>query len=365
MVEIRYVDTVNAHKCLGGTVLKSANKRGMRTILAGLLALSGFAAIVPNAVADSFYAMPDVPTVELIAVPNNFQPASPRSTATYTLTAAVGSQGSVDYIHRVYMCWTKPTDGWGDPTNADCYDANFDPRYEFLMIWQNDSQWDNFPDDWFFFGNDSNYANANSVSNYGNGTANSMNMNFKFHVSESMLMGTDWQVAVTAEDADGQSSTRTAAGKTTLYYGAVLEQPNTYNYGQLGAGQWTDSDIIDDGGFQANGASDLTYETSAFEYNDGVNPSYVIPVATGAVGTDPAAGKVSLDCTVNDWFNVENATRITGTPVETRTNYYVGGVWEGGDWYDFAHTCRLTFGGGAPVANQNYNSTFTIGIGAH
>lgn len=342
--------------------------RRTRLAMAALLSVSSFVALVPNAVADTFFALPDAPTLQVIATPNNMQPAHPNSDAVYTATVAVGSQGSVSNITNVYMCWTKLNDGGGSATNATCFDGNWDARHEFEMQWTN---WDYYEgdnpewaDDWFdVYGGDF-YANASSVSGYGDGTAGSMNMSFKFKVSEGMLKGNDWSMTIKVVDSEDQSVSETITDKSVLYFGAVASLPNQQNFGDVAGEDYSIREGSWDGAFIANAVSDLSYSIDPFVYDNGVDAPSVLPLDGGNPGDMAGAGKVAVDCVTNySWYTNSGEFRMTEAPQTARTGEFMYGTGEYGDDPEFFHACALYFGGGAPVANETYYNTFTVGIG--
>jgi hypothetical protein len=238
------------------------------------------------------------------------------------------------------MSWYNNHSGEGDsPSNADNWFYISDAYYQG-SFWTPE------------------YENSGSTSGYGDGTGASMNISFKFRISHGMLAGNDWSVRVTAVDFNGQETPQTATGVTVLYFGSVVAQRESVDFGSLTGGEDGIVNDLWDGAMTANASSDLTYKATSFSYL-----TNELALATGLPSAAPSAGKVAFDCNPSTTWDEGTALRLAATPKTARTGLYAGGTGEmGGD--DLRHSCRVWFGGSAPVANQYYNSTFTVGIGA-
>ena len=354
--------------------------------LAAALAASLFAALMPSANADTFYPEADAPTQEVLAFPKALQPAYPSSTSIYTVTVAVGSQGGVNNLDYVEMCWFKDTNSVGDSTgltaeNCGQDDINgwHDPRTQFSMRWSNWHYWEGIPaefaDEWFSVAQSSenagwwgqyfwtnNYVNDGSTSGFGDGTGNALNIAFRFRISDGMLQGNDWNVVVRAADVNGNMTPQVGSNISVAYFGSVIWQRDSVWYGNLSADSSSLNEELYEGDFIANDASYITYQATPFYYNTGSGVEE-IPLATGPVANAPGAGQAAFDCNADWWWNEGSATRLSTVPQQVRSDQLTYGTGEWADNYNMYHSCRIWYGGGAPVASQTYQNTFTAGIG--
>lgn len=306
--------------------------------------------LASGARADVFTPTNDPPTVENLVLPEAMQPASPRSTAVYDLVATVGSQGTVANLKTVSMCWYKGS------ASSSCDDAATDPKTQFKMIWTQSTNS-------FSVVGTNNYRNAGSSTTYGDGTALSMDVTFKFRISDAMLFGEDWNVKVSVVDQQDNStpadpmfsSEIEASNLVVLYFGAVSTQPSSKPFGALGFGESNDVTNVSTGQFRANSASDINISATDFTYL-----SNTIPLDTS--NSSPASGYVAMDCNQGENFGDSPPVRVSSSPQLLISNVFSSGTGESTDT-TFPHSCRLVFGGGAAVANVLYTNTVTIGIG--
>lgn len=353
------------------------NSRKRFSALAAFAAVAAVISLTPSASADSFVPLPDPPTQEVLSAPSTMQPAYPNSTSVYTVAVAVGSQGTVANIDYIEMCWWKTSSGLSECT----YDStnSLDPRTQFKMTWYNYDAREGadpaYADEWFSIAESydgggyfwtNHYENANSTSGYGDGTDSSMNIVFKFRVSNAMLAGNDWNVRVTAYDLNGSSTPQTHSNISVNYFGAVTQDRSSQDFGNLGSSNnnWIVEEI-EDGDFVANGPSDLTYKATSFTYEVGGSVVSEIPLATGTPTTSVPQGQAAVDCNPNWNWDENSAVRMSSSPYLMRENVIGDSGTEWGQWFNFEHACRVIYPGGASVANVTYGNTFTVGIGSN
>jgi hypothetical protein len=231
-----------------------------------------------------------------------------------------------------------------------CANAATDPKHIFEMVWTQST-------DSFAVTGTNHYQNVSSVSNYGDGTALTATMNFKFKVSNAMMQGSNWVIRVEAVDDQAQvSATGELSPVAVDYFGAVTTQRTPTAFGDLLAnGQSTRSGIAS-GAFLANGISYLTLE--ATDFANGSNTIAIDP--NGAQW--PPTGTVALDCEAAAVWNGANGVRVGTSATSFDWGLFSSGTGETAD-SSHVHSCVLTFGGGATVARVEYTSTVTIGIG--
>lgn len=306
--------------------------------------------IVASAQADTFTPTNDPPTVENLIVPGAMQPASPRSTANYEVVATVGSQGTVANLKTVTMCWYK---GSSDDT---CADAATDPKTQFKMTWTQASNS-------FSVTGTNNYLNAGSSTTYGDGSGLTMDVTFKFKISEAMLFGEDWNVKVVVIDQQDNSTSNdpifsselSASNLVVLYFGSVKTQPSSKSFGSLKLSESSQVTNVSSGAFTANGLSDIDISATDFTYN-----SETIPL--DAMNMTPASGYVAMDCNAGSSFGDNYNVRVSSIAQIFIDDQFSDGTGEGTE-SALPHSCQLTYGGGAPVANVVYSNTVTVGIG--
>ena len=336
---------------------RSASSSGSRLATAtAVLALFGLASIATPAIADTFTPLNDPPTVLSTGLfqggtaTSSITPAHPRSTTVYTVSADVGSQGGLSNLDTVTMCLINGDNiSYGVSGVADCSGAGTNPKNLFKMVWTQAT------DSFAVTGNNF-YQNVSSVSNYGDGTALSATMEFKFKVSEAMLQGGSWIVRVEAVDDQGQVSTTGEAGPITVnYFGAVTTQRVSQDFGSLLGNNVQTIDGIKTGEFIANGVSYLTLAATDFTYSTNT------VAIQGNGGLAPAAGEVAFDCEAGA-THTSSGYRIGTTATSFDWNLFSGGTGESANT-THQHSCFLLFGGGASVANVQYTNTVTVGIG--
>ena len=358
--------------------------------LAAGIATSLFVAMMPSANADSFDPQADPPTQEVLAFPKALQPAYPNSTSIYTVTVAVGSQGGVDLLDHIEMCWFKDTNANGSSTglnvdNCGSPDSNGwkDPRTQFSMRWTNWHALEGAPvdtaDQWFsvdesydpsgFLGAGywtNYYEHDGSTSGFGDGTGYTMDIAFRFRISVGMLQGNDWNIVVRAVDRNDQMTPQLGSNISVAYFGSVQSQRPSEFYGDFSAGDSNYIQSLSEGSLLANAASYITYEATPFTYQPLGGNLEQVPLATGTPNTAPGAGQAAFDCTAADGgWNPDMATRLSTVPQQVRANVLVDGTGEWDGNHGLYHACRIWYGGSAPVANQYYTNTFIAGIGQY
>lgn len=313
--------------------------------------------------ADTFTPKNDPPTVQLTSVPGSasaMQPAAPRSTTTYTLSLTAGSQGTVANLKEVHMCWYNLATGSASNT---CANASTDPINEFHMKWVEDGTL--VTGGTFSVIGSNKYANNGSVADYSDGTALSMNIDFKFKISEAMAFSSDWAVhvwasddqdQVTLEDGSVQVADYVSELNDVNYFGAVVTQRSAQAFGDLQGGGSFAIDNISTGSFQSNGASVITME--ATDFTNGLNT-----VALSQMGTPlNGSGEAELRCNSGSTYDGGFAMSIGSDLIQgLHENVLTGGTGESTD-NSFVHSCQLYFSGGASQANIQYSNTVTIGI---
>jgi hypothetical protein len=315
--------------------------------------------------ADTFTPKNDPPTVLLTTVPGSstgMQPAAPRSTSTYTLSLTVASQGTVANLKEVHMCWYNRDAS--PAASRTCSNATTDPTNEFHMKWVENGTL--VTGGTFSVLGTNKYANNGSVADYQDGTALSMNIDFKFKISEAMAYSQDWAVHVWATDDQDQASIEddnfvyeydyVSYNNDVNYFGAVLTQRSSQAFGDLQGGASFSVENTSTGNFQSNGASVITME--ATDFTNGLNT-----VALSQMGTPlNGSGEAELRCNDGATFDNQFAYSIGSDWITgIHANVLTQGTGESTD-SSFVHSCNLYFAGGAPKANVQYSNTVTIGI---
>ena len=252
---------------------KSIKQSLMLALVASCLA--GLAAL-PGAAADSLTPLPDPPTQEVMEYPKAMLPAYPHSTSVYTLSIGTGSQAGLDALDSVSMCWYEVG---GDDTCSD--GDGYDPRYNLYMEWTNQRDGGD-PNTWFWVGNVCDGGCWNYMENYAINDGSTadfvpdallMTVAFRFHISDVMAAGTDWQVVVRTHDTYGNTTTQYSALTSSVgWFGAVSQRDSEwfYNVDNLNAGTTLapgdrgQFNSAFEGFYQANAGSDITYQSTGF-----------------------------------------------------------------------------------------------------
>lgn len=327
--------------------MKNLPKR-VAAFAAALIGVVGFA---PSTVADTFTPENDPPTVTLVSYPTSMQPANPRSTIDYTVSATIGSQGTLSNLSSVTMCFFEA--GFG---TQDCTNAGSEPKYEFKMTWTQSSNS-------FSVTGSNNYRNSGSSTSYGDGTGLSMDIDFTFKISNAMIAGNSWNVYIEAIDDQGNDSADPAfsiwndplgTGITVEYFGAVTTSRSSQSFGQIGYLGSSTIDDISTGSLLANGLS--TVSLTATDFTNGLN-------TIDLSASSPMSGEVQMLCNSGSTFDDGIAYSIGNSAVGIDNFLFSSGTGETADT-SHKHSCDLTFGGGAPAANIQYSNTVTVSIGA-
>ena len=237
--------------------------------------------------------------------------------------------------------------------------------------------------------------------------------NFNFSVSEAMHQGNDWEMYIRVTDSNNNFSEYYTVDDNTVdpmsvaWYGYMREDAYQVNFNEVAPVDTNNvyNDYVWRGNWEGqpmtNGSSEFTYSSSTFADQN----NNTISLDSGVPGAAAGVGKVGLDCTsyFPAWWDYPdfadgNWTRISGTPKVVHGNWHADGLWEDGLQYDthtdeftsynwyaqddynnywrnwawgyFGYTwagdfrgCVLNYGGGAPAAGVQYDSTFTVGIG--
>lgn len=327
----------------------SSTRARTRKALLAISMLAASAISLQPANADTFTPQNDPPVVTIVTVPNSMQPAAPRSTTTYEVTVTVGSQGTVENLEWVKMCFYE---GLSD---YHCANASTDPDTEFLMTWTEATNS-------YAVTGSNNHLNSGSTSDYGDGSGLTMDITFKFKISQAMIHSTNWNVEIWAMDDQAQSSYDSVSlllddsrsGVTVDYFGAVDTDRTSQAYGSLGYQGTSVVDNISTGAFFANGPSDISLSADNF-----TNGAATINLASGL----PSSGEALLRCSPTNAFDGGSSAAITSTPTALNYFQFGGGTGEASD-SSLVHSCELTYGGGATVANVLYSNTVTVAIGA-
>lgn len=321
---------------------------------AALLATFLIASSTSGAFADTFSPQNDPPTIAGLVVPNALAPAHPRSISTYTVSATVGSQATVANIKYVDICWYNKDSGTAD---SFCANASTDPINEFHMRWtENGDLQTGGP---FSVTGNNNYANSGSSAEYGDGTGLTMDIHFKFKVSEAMHFGSNWSLHVWVTDDQDQTSQEDNAfnewfvdGLSVTYFGQVSTARSAHSFGELRTGEYQLAENISSGTYRANGNSHLTIEATDFTY---------LTQTLSLQNYPPSTGFVSLRCNPGQIFNDGGSINVLGIADIYDYSNFAAGTGEGVGT-PVEHSCRLDFGGGAQVANVAYSNTVTLAI---
>jgi len=321
-----------------------------RAALLSAIAPAAGAFIAPAAQADDFTPqnLPSVPTSLIRTYPlTAMQPAYPRSTSVYQVSADVANADGFDKVTRVKMCWyiTGATD--------HC-DAS-DPRSGFVMTWD--------PANSFVVeGTSNNYQNASS--DFTDVDATTKIINFKFKISDAMLAGTDWNLEVTVYNndinGDPQSQYDTKSASVGYYsyfatsrvpydYGDVLENPRGTSYDAYQAARSV-------GSFLANGNSSITAQVTDFTHstNSVVDDTLTLDVAyTHKKGT--------VEMVIGNNNNIVRRMEAN-KPQTIYENQLAAGTGETPD-NTFVQDALIKYYGGAKFPHTTYTSTLTIGVG--
>ena len=306
-----------------------------------------FAAVAPSAQADDTFTpvnLPSVPTVAIQSVPSPLQPAYPRSTTTYTVTATVSNADGFSAIDNVQMCWYLDG-GVCDPTGSD-------PRSSFFMNY-------NVATDSFSVAGTNNYLNVSSSTTTLSST--SRDVNFSFKISDAMLASETWDVEVRAynKDIDGndQYGSDLATNKTVNYFGYATTGRTGVAFGSIleGSASSVTTPGNDYGSFIANDISSLSALSTDFTHTTGGTVDDTLALTSIS---PPASGSVRF-------FLGDNRAGliVSGTPGILYGNTGIFEEGTGETPQNLSSSAQVEYGGGAKFPGEQYSATVTIAIG--
>lgn len=344
-------------------------------------ALIGFTAL--PAQADSFTASDNSdPTAQITNAAFDIQPSHETNTdETENIQVTVADADTVSDIQQVTLCFYSLQ--YGD---SDCHVDKLDPRNTVLMTWNNSASNPDYftisatsSDNGIPAGNASFWKLAAGAGNggdgvssrtgqsdfsdsgYGDGTATSMAMAFRFHVSEVAAQG-EWGAKVVALDSGGGTGSNDVDGYTVKWYGEVAAQRPDNDYGKLSSGGSKIANGLNDGNIAANGASDITMQTTDFAQGS----TTLTNVASTAGAPDinqPLTGDqlYALDVVPNASFDDgSSAIRLTADPQAVYTGMFPAATTESGS--ALKDSFRLSLGANIPYSANKYQNTVTVGI---
>lgn len=332
--------------------MKLQSRRFTGQLLSTLLLASSGAFVALPAVADTFTPLSDPPTVEITNAPTTMQPNYPSSDASYSVDATIGTQGTVENLDTVTMCFYRMS---GDNT---CADAATDPKNEFKMVWTQSSNT-------FTVTGTNNYEDDGSAAT-GLSTDLSLSISFDFKISNAMDAGLDWEVKVFAVDDDGQNSDQTVDMNyeftdvesliSVYYWGEVTTDRAGLDFGNVAANQSADVDGASLGAFVANDSSYIYLDATDFSDGNGST------LSIDTIGS-PMLGEVTLSCEYGATEYSGSSPTYVGTTayMPLASSLFSDGTGETPDSSQI-HSCRLEYGGGATVAEVEYENTVTVAI---
>ena len=282
---------------------------------------------------------------DVIVSDAELQPAFPRSTESYTVTARIAVPVGIGQLDTVTMCWYK-SDAVGDPDDGvsdSCANAATNPETEFEVVWEQLSG--------EFTKTGSNNYQMQDGSDFSDAEFTVVEVYFVFKVSNAMRAG-NWTVKVTALDVSGE--VRSESEYATVYTFVEMQSGTgraQQAFGALAEGASSTISDIAVGSYSANTTADFTIRADDFTAS-----GRTVGVKTTA--GNPAAGEVALDCNIGDTLAV-SPPRVTKTNTDMSANLTPTGEPRNTTQ---RMSCRLTYGSGAPLALLNYSNTvhFTI-----
>ncbi len=305
------------------------------------------------AAADDFQPENNAPTLSNPAftfpgAQTEFEPDAGASDEVYAYSVTVEDLDSLADLDTVSVCLHHSlhedgaTAGEGDATCASA-----DPANSVRLTWTRTT--DTFSID----AASSTYWALGTGGDASTGPADlgvtSSVITFRFTVSEAMREGT-WTASSTATDMSAATGTDDAATATVAAYSSITTRI-AQQFGEMATGVGVSR--VDAPTVISNGATTVSLTAGDF-----TSPVGTFTLKTdGATSTLPASGQVTYDCNSAASFTEGTATRVGSTATAigegTATGTAEGGI-------AVSNACRLTHGGGRPVATYAFTVVNTI-----